>query len=564
MTRVWATLLFLISTASVPAQEAGTYIQLEAQPTQAEAVAAAREYAMTAGNVSGFRLGRSWYAVVLGPYPRGAAEDELARLRLLGRIPRDAYLTTRADYGTRFWPDADPAPQAVLGEAPGAEMQRNSPRATRAEALRGERLLSRQERAEVQMALADAGVYSGAIDAAFGPATRRAMAAWQQAQGLESTGVLTANQREALIAEYRTVFEGLGMDRVRDREAGIELVAPTGVMSRADAESPFVRYEPTGDLPARLLLISQPGDAQALSALYDILQTLETVPVDGPRQLRPASFEIEGRGADSVSYTFARLTQGEIKGFMLVWPADDERRRRRVVDEMRASFRAIPGVLPEPEASSTGRDLLTGLEVRRPERDRSGFYVDGGGSVLTTAEAVRACERVTFDSDIEADITAEDATLGVALLRPRTRLTPVRYARFRTDPPRPQSEIAVAGYPYGGVLPAASLNFGRLTDSRGPDGDAGKRRLDLASEPGEAGGPVLDPGGAVVGMLQPPGNGTRRLPDGVALATGAEPIADFLAAAGLAVEASAADEEVPAVHLTRLAADMTVLVSCWN
>jgi hypothetical protein len=75
---------------------------------------------------------------------------------------------------------------------------------------------------------------------------------------------------------------------------------------------------------------------------------------------------------------------------------------------------------------------------------------------------------------------------------------------------------------------------------------------------------VLDPGGAVVGMLQPPGNGTRRLPDGVALATGAEPIADFLAAAGLAVEASAADEEVPAVHLTRLAADMTVLVSCWN
>jgi S1-C subfamily serine protease len=561
MTRVWTALLFLALARSAAGQGAGTYIQVEAQPTQAEAVAAAEDYAMTAGNVSGFRLGGSWYAVVLGPYPRRAAEDELARLRFLGRIPRDAYLTTRADYGARFWPNADPAPQAAVVEAPGAGDR--SPRETQAEALRGERLLSRGERAEVQTALVDAGVYSGAIDAAFGPATRRAMAAWQDARGFEATGILTTDQRAALIAGYREVFEGLGMDRIRDREAGIELVAPAGVVARSGTDSPFVRYEPTGDLPARLLLISQEGDAAGLSALYDILQTLEIVPLDGPRQLRPASFEIEGRGDDIVSYTFARLTEGEIKGFTLVWPADDERRRLRVVDEMRASFRAVPGVLPEPEAPAAGRDLLAGLDVRRPERDRTGFYVDGGGSVLTTAEAVRACGRVTFDSAVDADVTAEDAALGVALLRPRSRLTPVRYARFRTEPPRLQSEIAVAGYPYGGVLPAASLNFGRLTDRRGPDGDAGTRRLDLASEPGEAGGPVLDAGGAVVGMLRAP-EGDRRLPDGVALATGAEPIAGFLAAAGLAVEPSTASGEVPPAHLTRLAADMTVLVSCWN
>jgi S1-C subfamily serine protease len=165
---------------------------------------------------------------------------------------------------------------------------------------------------------------------------------------------------------------------------------------------------------------------------------------------------------------------------------------------------------------------------------------------------------------VEASVAATDEALGLALLRPRASLSPIRYARFRTAPPQLSSEVAVAGYPFGGVLAAPSLNFGRLAEARGLDGDASLSRLELASEPGETGGPVFDGAGAVVGILQPPDDGARRLPGDVAFATAAGPIADFLAAAGLSAEASASGAEVAPEDLTRLAADMTVLVGCWN
>jgi S1-C subfamily serine protease len=289
------------------------------------------------------------------------------------------------------------------------------------------------------------------------------------------------------------------------------------------------------------------------------------VPLEGPRTRRPTSFDIEGRNDEIVSTTWVELLGDEIKGFTLVWPAGDEQRRTRVLDEMRKGFARLPGTLPVAVQPDTpAARLLAGLEVRRPDRDRSGFYVDGAGAVLTTHEAVRTCGRVTFDDGIEAEVAAADEGLGLALLRPRARLSPIRFARFRAAPPQLRSEVAVAGYPFGGILPAPSLNYGRLEEARGLDGDTSLNRLVLASEPGETGGPVFDQQGAVLGILQPPDGGSRQLPDGVAVAPATGSIADFLTAAGLSPEPSNGGAEVPPEELTRLAADMTVLVGCWN
>ena len=64
----------------------------------------------------------------------------------------------------------------------------------------GDRLKAAEEAlGEVQQALNWNGFYDAAIDADFGPGTRRAMEAWQRASGFEVTGVLSTAQRRGLI-----------------------------------------------------------------------------------------------------------------------------------------------------------------------------------------------------------------------------------------------------------------------------------------------------------------------------------------------------------------------------
>ncbi len=210
-------------------------------------------------------------------------------------------------------------------------------------------------------------------------------------------------------------------------------------------------------------------------------------------------------------------------------------------------------------------DLISGLEIRRPIRARSGFFIDGAGSVLTTSDAVGQCQRITLDDGVEADVIAEDMPLGLALLKPRQALAPLSVAQFASDEPRLQSDIAVSGYSFGGVLSAPTLTYGTLADVKGLNGDNRVQRLTISKEPADAGGPVLASSGAVVGMLLADASGgNRQLPSDVAFAADAPALAAFLSANGVNPSASKLGEPIPPEDLTVLAADLTVLVSCWN
>lgn len=567
MLRFWVVICFCAGMTAASAQE-DTYIQIEAKPTIAEGIAAAEGYAARIDGISGFQLGRSWYAIAIGPFSSDDARAELQRLRTGGLVPRDSYLAARGDYGAPFFPTGDSIPSAPVALPPMSEVPQTTdlpPIETLADARRAEQALTRDDKASLQTALADAGYYSGAIDASFGQGTRRSMAAWQTANGYDPTGVLTTAQREALLGEYNAVLNDLGMAPVRDQAAGIEIVLPAGIVARGAEESPFVFYDPTGDIPARVVLISQSGNARALAGLYNSMQGLSFVPPLGPRALQANTFEIEGRSGTAISTTFAEHRNGQIKGFTLIWPAGDERRRARVLAAMHTSFTPIPGVLPGPgDVPAVIDHLHEGLSARAPDRNRSGFFVDGVGAVLTTSEAVRSCERITLGASVEADILAEDETLGLALLKPRSSLTPRHYARFSRDLPASRSEIAVAGYPFGGALAAPALNFGRVVEGQTLNGNETLAKLSLLSEPEEAGGPVLNTGGGVVGILVPHKDDDRRFPGGVSFSAVPASITGFLQSAGLTPEVTDTGTDLAPGALTRLASDMTVLVRCWN
>ena len=568
------------------------WIQVAARPTLASANQEAQVFAAKIPDVAGFSLGGGWYGVLIGPYTREDANRVLQVYRSEGQIPRDSFIALPNNLRNQFYPLGDDAAQATQPtQAPQAAVPAATetaeaavetvtaepvvivpPTPTRpdespAEARRSEQALSRDERKDLQIALKAAGFYASAIDGAFGRGTRRSMSDWQAAKGFDITGVLTTAQRQVLLDDYNAPLISVGMRRITDQQAGISLEIPAGEVAFNRYEPPFAHYDSTGDLGVRVLLISQRGDKSTLYGLYDIMQTLEIVPLEGPRERADTSFTLEGRNSRFVSFTQASVKNGEIKGFTLLWPAGDEARRTRVLGAMQASFERTDGVLDDAAGADIQQDidLLSGLEIRKPRMSRSGFFVSADGVVVTTADVVQGCTRVTLDHGYPAEVLTNDSQSGMALLRPTQSLAPMAVAALSPQSPRLQSEIAVSGFSYEGVLGAPSLTWGKLADVKSLEGDTRVARLALTAQPGDAGGPVVDTSGAVLGMLLPQSAQGRQLPADVSFAVNAEAIRNAMDAAGLAVQSSQpTGGALPNQALVIQATGMTVLVSCWE
>jgi len=579
----WAVVIcamFFAFVETAQAQQNSVWIQIAAHPSRADAEARARDFAAQLPDVAGFSLGAGWFGVVLGPYTRPDAERILQVYRREGSIPRDSFIAFSRNLRAQFFPVGPiqntapvvaPAPtEAPAAEEPIAQTPEPAPAAlpdeTVSEARRSESRLTRAEREALQIAMKAQGFYTSTIDGAFGRGTRRSMADWQAANRFEPTGVLTTAQRQTLLGQYNAPLISVGMQRIEDTPAGIALDLPTKEVAFDRYESPFVQYKSLTDLGARVFLISQPGDQRTLHGLYDIMQTLEVIPLDGERKRNANDFTIEGRGKGMVTYTQATLRNGQIKGFTLIWPEGDEERRSRVLTAMQTSFTRLDGVL-DPAAGADAPqnvDLLAGLQIRRPRLSHSGFFVDDRGTVITTSDVVASCSRITLDHDYEAEILLNDTANGLAVLAAKDALAPIAVAELATTTPRLQSDVAVSGFSYQGVLGAPSLTWGVLSDLKSLDGNEGVARLALAPQDGDAGGPVINNTGAVIGMLLPNRIGNQQLPDGVSFAVNADALRLALNSVDRRPLASAAEQSVPNEALVRATSGMTVLVSCWE
>lgn len=562
--------LLWFSAMQVAAQDR-FWVQVEAYPTLAEATERARDYARRFGDVQGYYLGTGFYGITLGPYTENLARSELRRLRGSRQIPSDSYLQNGRGFAQQFWPigGASNASSLVTAETPEppAPLNISGVQETTGEARVSEANLTREGREEVQLALQWSGFYNSGIDGAFGRGTRRAMEEWQVANNQQPTGILTTQQRKALLEQYNADLEEAGMAFITSPEAGIAIEMPTAFVSFAEFQPPFVRYGPRQSTTGvEVLLISQTGDAQRLAGLYELMQVLDIIPLEGPRTLRGNEFTIEGFDADVHSFTRVSQQNGEIKGFTLVWKTGDERRRARVLSVMEKSFQRLEGTLDPaivPASAEQSVDMIAGLSVRQPALSRSGFYVSNDGLVVTTQQAVASCERITIDRNIQVEVLASFDDLGLTILRPLQPVAPLDFATFQTGIPRLQDDIVLGGYPFDGVLPAPTLNFGKLVDLRDLSQNDSISRLDVAAEASNAGGPVMDASGAVLGMLLPRSGGAQALPPEVQFSLNAGVIAELLGSEGINARLETANAVKAPFALQRQATDMTVLVSCW-
>lgn len=550
------------------------WIQLEAHPDLVTTEAAARKYSRTLGNVAGFQLGVSWYVLALGPYNPAEAAGAMSALKTSFSIPLDAYITDGTDYSQQFWPigaaqrntsqgGADQTaasslladPQALITETPPAADE--TPKA----AEQSEALLSREDRILLQTAMAWYGFYDAKIDGSFGKGTRQSMAAWQTALGFEPTGILTSLQRATLVGNYQADQAEFGFETITEPEAGIEIALPSAMVRFDRFDPPFVHYGENNGSKLRLMLISEPGDQVALAGLYDVLQTLDTVPSTGDRALEEDRFFINGANDKAAAYAYATLSNGSIKGYLALWDPVISAKMTRVLPALQASFRPMgdqyldPSLTPLEEGLRSG--LLAGMQVKQPIRTGSGIFVDKEGSVLTHAETVAGCGKITLDNSTEAALIDND--LGLALLQPKTALQPTAFARIATAAAQQGQPVVAAGYSPFVALPSAVLNRGSVAGATGLDGTASYITLKLRTE--DIGGPVLDETGALLGMITAAPK-DQILPMGVALAFSAASLAQILADNGIG-GTTAQSLPMTMDGLNAAAMGMTTQIICW-
>ena len=571
----------LIAGASV-AQDM-RWIQIEAQPSLLEAETRARIYAQEFPDTQAHSIGSGWYAITLGPLPEDQADLRMSQLRARAAIPRGSFLATGANYRQRIYP-IGPTPTAVTPaqtakadvvqeeaaqvsvsetvESAAPEPSITVHDETLSEARASEGLLSSEEKMDLQRYLQWAGYYNSTIDASIGRGTRRAMAAWQTDNGYEDTGVLTTAQRQRLRAQYFAIFDGLGLETHRDLEAGISIDLPKEVVAFDAYAAPLAHFKSQEtSSPAHVFLISAAGNRGDLAAIYGVLPTLSIAPMNIEKSLNKDRFVITGAGTTTRTFITASHASGEIKGFGLIWPNQNEEQFDRLVAHMRKSFDTFSGTL-DPSLSVAINDPETefGVVIRKPAFVKSAVFVSDQGHAITDTSDLEQCSALTIGGTYDAEIIARSET-GAGLLSPKSDFNPISYAKLG-NAVRKGDKTFLSSYPYGGRLGLASVTQATVAETSDLSGNTEKFRLDFLAEPGDFGGAILDQSGNLTGILVSQDDTGRVLPKNVNFAAASDALASMMQSAGLRLS-SGKTQRLDDMALIASAQNILTPIECW-
>ena len=415
---------------------------------------------------------------------------------------------------------------------------------------------------DLQRYLQWAGYYNSTIDASFGRGTRRSMAAWQTDNGHEDTGVLTTAQREKLRAQYFAIFDGLGLETHRDLESGISIDLPKEVVAFDAYAAPLAHFKSQdASSPAQIFLISAAGNRGDLAAIYGVLPTLSIVPMNIEKSLNKDRFVITGAGTSTRAFITASHKGGEIKGFGLIWPNQNEEQFDRLVAHMRKSFETFPGTLgPSLSVAINDPETEFGVAIRKPAFVKSAVFVSDQGHAMTDTSNLENCSALTIGGTYDAEIIARSET-GAGLLSPKSEFNPISYAKLG-NAVRKGDKTFLSSYPYGGRLGLASVTRATVIETTDLSGNAEKFRLDLLAEPGDLGGAVLDQSGNLTGILVSRDDTGRVLPNNVNFAVATDALVSMMQSAGLRLRTGKTDR-LDDVALIASAQNILTPIECW-
>jgi S1-C subfamily serine protease len=229
---------------------------------------------------------------------------------------------------------------------------------------------------------------------------------------------------------------------------------------------------------------------------------------------------------------------------------------------------AMPGKPPPAEPGQPGRPGPRGREASTG----SGFVV-ARERVLTNHHVVRGCAemrvRTAAGAEMSATIAATDGDRDLALLTVRGDPGPA--LAFRRGPNVRRGEgVVTYGFPLTGLLSSGpTLTTGEISALAGLRDNAREYQISAPVQQGNSGGPLLDMGGRVIGVIVSKLNAQRvaqttgDIPQNVNFAVKGSEAIDFLQRNGVQPRVEdTTDPARSAAEVGEIAHNSTVLLRC--
>jgi serine protease Do len=250
----------------------------------------------------------------------------------------------------------------------------------------------------------------------------------------------------------------------------------------------------------------------------------------------------------------------------------EERRGQNVCALMEIAFN---GASRTSAASSPERQPQTPPAAPQAPRGPSfgtGFFVSPQGYALTNNHVTDNCRSVSVVLDgqqVPAQLVRRDERNDLALLRVQVPGT-VPFARFRASPSIKTGEgVMVAGFPLPTVLQnGLNITLGNVSALAGLGGNTALIQVTAPVQPGNSGGPLLDMGGNLVGVVVSKldamrlAQSTGDIPQNINFAVQGAVARLFLEAGGQHVEERPSAKELRVGEVSDRAREFTFQVEC--
>jgi Trypsin-like peptidase domain len=283
------------------------------------------------------------------------------------------------------------------------------------------------ERLKIQSALYWSGDYSAAAkaDDAMGAAIRN----FQRRSKARITGVLTSEQRTALIAAADAHAQEFGWSVVVDPATGVRIGLPTKLVPVArDAAHGTHWSSPHGEVQVETFRVKN----AKLSALFEEEKKKPKRKIEHS-VLNDDGFIVSGMQGLKYFTVRAKLRDGEVRGFTLLYDQMMEGIVAPVMVAMASAFS------PFPERPAPFAALAKKVEYG------TGLIVSAEGHIVTARKVAEGCQVIVADGLGNAERVAQDEANGLALLRVygARKLPALTLAR---DPPK-AGDITLIGIP---------------------------------------------------------------------------------------------------------------------
>jgi S1-C subfamily serine protease len=235
---------------------------------------------------------------------------------------------------------------------------------------------------------------------------------------------------------------------------------------------------------------------------------------------------------------------------------------------------AAPPASPPPQTAEVAQrppSPLIAPSEPRVTGSGSGVVVSDAGHILTADHVIEGCRSLRViqvgATQIAAEVVGRDPRNDLALLKATSPLP--NAVALRMEALRNGEAVVAYGYPLGGLLASTGIvTFGNVSALVGLRDDSRMLQISAPVQPGNSGGPLLDMGGRLVGVVQSKLNAVNvavasgDIPQNVNFAMKGSVALSFLQAHNVEPSFERRGPDLPQADVTARAQKVTVRILC--